>query len=309
MMHRSLCAGLALMLLASAPPAAAPVRSFSVATWNVRSGMGIRGFQTRTWSHDTLNCTDAKGPMNAWGKGLPQRELRAMAADPTIVALAVQEAWNCGAPDNLRRVLGFRATTRERNGVAVLTRYGFTGAEVAHRIGAPGGYDSWIVGGRVCLDAACDATLPVFSTHWGAKQGSEWPVQAQNVVAFLASQPEPHVFAGDLNVFRIDRWNPKVPCTNDDTRHRTSALEILRRAGYLDTWATTQKGEGWTGMTNRRGCGSPHGNLYKRIDYIFAKGLNVVATRQFARPKPGDDAPSDHVGLIAAFGTRHSAFR
>lgn len=260
--------------------------------------MGIQGFGPRHWRHDTLNCTDRTKPLNAWGIGLPQRELQRLKADTSIVALAVQEAWNCGKAENLNTILGFKTASRERNGVALLARYGLASEEIAHRIGG-GGYDSWIVGGLVCLDADCSATLPVFSTHWGAKEHKEWPIQAQNVIEFLRTQPQPHVLAGDLNVYKIDQWNPKVPCTNNDNPGRTGAIETLERAGYVDAWKATQSGEGWTGMTSRPGCGSPPGNLFKRIDYIYAKQLRVVGTKQFARPDPGTDAPSDHVGLIA----------
>jgi hypothetical protein len=270
--------------------------TFKLATWNVRSGMGIAGFATRNWNHTTLNCTDRSKPMNAWGIGLPQKELERIRADTTIVALAVQEAWNCGRPEQLNAVLGFKAATREQNGVALLARHGLAGRPIFHRIGAR--YDSWLVGGAVCLDATCSAALPTFSTHWGGSD-DEWPKQAQNVVAFLGSQPQPHVFMGDLNVFKIDQWNPRAPCTNPDKAGRSRAIALVEDAGYVDAWKATQHGEGWTGMASRKGCGSPEGNLFKRIDYIYAKQLRIVHTSLFARVQPGADSPSDHAGLIA----------
>jgi len=260
--------------------------------------MGIQGFDTKTWSHETLNCTDRTKPLNAWGMGLPQRELEKIAADTTIVALAVQEAWNCGSPQNLNSVLHFKTATRERNGVGLIARYGFSGPPIEQRIGTAG-YDSWMLGGAVCLDEACSETMPIFSTHFGAKQDPDWAEQAQHVVDFLETQPRPHLFAGDLNIHTIDRWNPKVPCTANETPGRTHAIEIIQAAGYVDAWKTTQLGEGWTGMTNRHGCGSPAGGLYKRIDYVFTKNLRAVSTKLFAKPAPGADAPSDHAGLIA----------
>jgi hypothetical protein len=54
-------------------------------------------------------------------------------------------------------------------------------------------------------------------------------------------------------------------------------------------------------MASRKGCGSPNGGLYKRIDYIYTKGLKATAITRFAQPPPGGDAPSDHAGLIAEF--------
>jgi hypothetical protein len=280
--------------------------AFKVATWNVRSGMGVTGYSTRWWSiealtgrgwnHETLNCTDPGKPVNAWGIGLPQKELERLRADSSIVALAVQEAWNCGKPQQLNSVLRFKTATREQNGVALIARHGFEGAPVFQRIGA--GYDSWIVGGTVCLDARCSTALPMFSTHWGGSD-DQWPKQARNVLAFLEQQRTPHLFMGDLNVFKIDQWNPRVPCTNDDKPGRSAAIALIEQAGYLDAWKATQTGPGWTGMAGRKRCGSPPGTLYKRIDYIQTKGLRVLGTSLFARAAPGADSPSDHAGLIA----------
>jgi hypothetical protein len=297
---------LALACLAFVRVAERPVTAASdtikVATWNVRSGMGIAGFGTRNWRHDTLNCTDRTKPMNAWGMGLPQRELERIKTDPKIIALAVQEAWNCGSPKQLNSVLGFKTPTRQRNGVGLIARHGLNGSPIFQRVGA--GYDSWLVGGSVCVDQECSATLPLFSTHWGGSD-AEWPLQAQNVLTFLNGQPEPHLFMGDLNVFRIDRWNPRVPCTNTDKPGRSRAIALIEQAGYVDAWKATQSGEGWTGMASREDCGSPEGNLYKRIDYIYVKGLRVISSHRFAKAAPGADAPSDHAGIIAelAFST------
>jgi hypothetical protein len=282
-------------LIMSSLLAAAPA-TFKLATWNVRSGMGIAGFETRHWSHGTLNCTDRTKPMNAWGIGLPQKELERLKADPAIVALAVQESWNCGNAAQLNSVLGFKTIAQGRNGVVLIARHGFSSKPTLHRVGAK--YDSWIVGGPVCLDAECSAAVPAFSTHWGGSD-EEWPQQAQNVIDFLSGQPEPHVFMGDLNIFKIDEWNPRVRCTSEDKPGRSAAIALIEKAGYIDAWKATQKGEGWTGMASRKGCGSPEGNLYKRIDYIHVKGLRVVGTKRFAHVAPGTDAPSDHAGLIA----------
>src|SRR4029079_142487 len=90
----------------SPSPSAARVERFKVATWNIRSGMGIRGFSTTSWSSDTLNCTARSKPTHAWGIGLPQQELERIRDDQSIVAFATQEAWNCGNPANINSVLG-----------------------------------------------------------------------------------------------------------------------------------------------------------------------------------------------------------
>jgi endonuclease/exonuclease/phosphatase (EEP) superfamily protein YafD len=144
----------------------------------------------------------------------------------------------------------------------------------------------------------------MFSTHWDGGGTDDFTEQAQHVVDALAAQTGPHLFMGDLNTFKIDAWNPKVPCTADDTPGRTRAIAIIENGGYIDTWKATQSGEGWTGMASRAGCGSPPGDLFKRIDYVFAKGLTPTSIVRVGRAAPGADSPSDHVGLIGELAIR-----
>ena len=277
------------------PSSNAPrVERFKVATWNIRSGMGIRGFSTTSWSSDTLNCTDRSKPLNAWGIGLPQQELERIRGDQSIVAFATQEAWNCGNPANINSVLGFKTMSGERNGTALAARYGFaSGPTYTKNTG-----DDWVVGGAVCLDSACSDSMPMFSAHWSVGNDA-FGGAAQRTIEILAAQTGPHVLLGDLNVYRIDGWNPEVPCTGPDVAGRVDAIMRMEGAGYADAWKTTQAGEGWTGMSSRNGCGTPNGNLFKRIDYVYTKGLTAVSTTRIARAAPGADAPSDHVALIA----------
>jgi endonuclease/exonuclease/phosphatase family metal-dependent hydrolase len=256
--------------------------------------MGVRGFTTTTWDDETLNCEDASRPLNAWGHGLPQRELARLRDDPAIVALGLQEAWNCASPERVNGILGFATASMEVEGVALLARHGFRGPVQYTRINAE--ENRWVVGGDVCLDEACATTVPVYSTHWGAPP-DEFPLQARATVELLGRQPRPHVLVGDLNVYEIDRWSPWAPCAAATTR--SAALDIVRRAGYRDAWPSTQIGAGWTGMASRPECGHPQGGPFKRIDYVFTRGLDAIATAQFARAAPGGDAPSDHIGLIA----------
>jgi endonuclease/exonuclease/phosphatase family metal-dependent hydrolase len=251
---------------------------------------------TTTWNSDTLNCTDPSTPMNAWGMGLPQEQLRRIKSDPTIVALAVQEAWHCASPENINSVLAFKKATNEQEGVALLARFGMRGQAVFQRIDTA--HNRWMIGGDVCLDAACSASVPMFSTHFGGTTDDDFPGQADRLLLALHGQQSAHLFMGDLNLFRIDQWNPEVPCTAKDSPGRVNALDIIERAGYTDAWKSLQKGEGWTGMASRRGCGSPAGSLYKRIDYVFTKGLRAISVTRFGQAAPGADAPSDHAGLI-----------
>ena len=268
--------------------------TFKVATWNIRSGMGIAGFSTTNWTSNTLNCSDRAQPLNAWGMGLPQAELGRIRDDRSIVAFAVQEAWNCGNPSNINGVLGFKDITGERNGTALAARHGFAAAPIYVNVGG----QDWIVGGAVCLDPACSASVPVFSTHWTPPGDAFGPV-AQRTIEVLSSQSAAHVLLGDLNVYRIDTWNPEVPCTGSSAAARIDAIVRMEGAGYADAWKSTQGGEGWTGMATRNGCGVPNGNLYKRIDYVYTRNLRAVATTRLARAAPGADAPSDHVMLVA----------
>jgi hypothetical protein len=268
--------------------------TFKVATWNIRSGMGIAGFSTTNWTSNTLNCTDRSQPLNAWGMGLPQAELGKIRDDRSIVAFAVQEAWHCGNPSNINSVLGFKDITGERDGTALAARHGFAAAPIYVNIGG----QDWIVGGAVCLDAACSTSVPMFSTHW-TPPANAFGAVAQRTIEVLSSQSAAHVLLGDLNVYRIDAWNPEVPCTGSDLAERVEAIGRMEAAGYVDAWKTTQGGEGWTGMATRNGCGVPNGNLFKRIDYVYTRNLRAVATTRLARPAPGGDAPSDHVMLVA----------
>lgn len=272
--------------------------TFKVGTWNIRSGMGIRGFATTSWSSDTLNCSDTAKPLNAWGIGLPQTELARIRDDQTIVAFAVQEAWNCGNPSNINSVLGFHTISREVNGTALAARYGFASPPTYTKISG----EDWLVGGAVCLNASCSTSMPMFSAHW-TPPNNQFGAVAQATLDALRSQPTPHILMGDLNVYRIDQWNPDVPCTGPDVAGRIDAIQRVEAAGYEDAWKATQGSEGWTGMASRNGCGIPNGSLFKRIDYVYTKGLRAVSTTRLARAPAGGDSPSDHVMLIAELTT------
>jgi hypothetical protein len=271
--------------------------AFKVATWNIRSGMGIRGFGTTSWSHDAVNCHDRSKPINAWAIGLPQAQLERLAADPEIVAVGFQEAWNCASPAAINAVLGFKTVSRENEGVVLFARYGFAGPVKYQRIDAIA--NRWLIGGDVCIDPMCSRTVPMYSTHFGGASDDDLPLEAGRALEFLRAERRPHLFMGDLNSYRVDQWNPSVPCTGPDSGGRTAAINLIEQAGYSDAWKATQSGEGWTGMASRPGCGTPEGNLFKRIDYVYTIGARVLSTSRFGRTAPGADSPSDHVGLIA----------
>ena len=113
-----------------APSARAQPATVKVAYFNIQSGKGEPGLTGRpVVFSDNVNCTDPAAPLNAWGTGFLQQHLTAALADPSIVALGLAEAWTCASPNNVRAALGWKATSTERNGVALLARHGFAGPE------------------------------------------------------------------------------------------------------------------------------------------------------------------------------------
>lgn len=105
----------------------------------------------------------------------------------------------------------------------------------------------------------------------------------------------PHALIGDLNVFE----GTGSVCHQEPNN---SSLWFLRDAGYIDAWpAVHGRAEGFTGMTNRRGCGGPEGYTWERIDYAWSKGLTPVSMSRFGMVPPGDAAPSDHYGIVVEY--------
>lgn len=289
--------------------------SFKLATFNLQSGRGEPGLPGRpVLFTDNMNCTDSSQPLNAWGVGFVQQHLRAALADPSVVALTVTEAWLCASPKNVRQALGWKANTSERNGIAVVARHGFAGAEewvqLDTSLNSNPADTMWVMRVPVCLNAACSASLDVFSSHWFADAPRTLPQpqytahlaasydrQARQTVEFLQRRGTGlHVLLGDLNT-----WEASGPaCGSFPTN---AGLHHLRAAGYSDAWPLLHgSAEGFTGMTNRPGCGVPEGNVWKRPDYIFAPAYFLpVSISRFAVVTPGEAAPSDHYGLIAEF--------
>ena len=297
-------------------PASAQSSTFKVAYYNVQSGKGTAGLPGRSVHFATTsNCTDTSQPLNAWGTGFFQEHLRAALSDPAIVALGVSEAWPCATPSSLRQALGWNAHSGERNGVSLLARHGFAGPEewvqLDTSLNVSPRDTMWVLRRPVCLDASCSASIDVFSAHWYAEGvrtddmvqyyqtlWESYSRQAMGTVAFLqrAGGADPHILIGDLNT-----WEGSVfVCEQEPVN---AGLSYLRDAGYLDAWPLLHGGaEGFTGMLNRRGCGTPEGYAWKRPDYVWSPAHYApVAISRFGMVPPGDAAPSDHYGLIAEF--------
>ena len=293
--------------LFAAPGFAQTTPTFKVAWFNIQSGKGEPAMagHTSTFS-DTTNCSDTAQPLNAWGVGLIQKELLAKVGnDPKMVAIGLAEAWFCGSESYVQNLLGWKAKAGNQNGVTMVAKYGFAGAEEWVQLDTslnPNPADTmWVLRVPVCLDAACSQSINVFASHWyssGTNKRTSYDRQATQAVDFLkrAGGSTPHILIGDLNVWE----GTQAVCSENPTN---IGLQRLRDAGYIDAWPLLQgTAEGFTGMTNRAGCGSPVGYVWKRPDYTWSPANYLpVSIARFGVVPAGDEAPSDHYGLITEF--------
>ena len=150
--------------------------------------------------------------------------------------------------------------------------------------------------------------MTMFATHLGGNTDDDLPPEAGRVLDLLRTQRRPHLFMGDLNTYRVDQWNPSVPCTNPDSGGRTAVINQIEQAGYTDAWKATQSGEGWTGMANRpwmrRSGGQPLQADRLRLHAWRARPLDDTirtrgARRRLAiRPRRADRRDRDSVIVI-----------
>ncbi len=300
---------LALLLLPPSSRAQSAPATFKVGFYNIQSGKGEPGLPGRATPFvDSGNCTDATQPLNAWGTGFIQQHLAgSLGADPRVVALGLTEAWStvCGSPENVRLALGWKARTSERNGLAMVARYGFAGGQEWQQLdttmNANPADTMWVLRVPVCLDAACSQSMNVFVTHWlgsGTDPAAVYESQSQATIAFMArtAGSAPHLLLGDLNVWEgAAKICEQVPIP--------AGLQKLRDAGYVDAWPLLHgSAEGFSGMLNRANCGSPVGYAWKRIDYTWSPaGFLPASISRFGVVTAGDAAPSDHYGLVTEF--------
>jgi Big-like domain-containing protein len=303
-----------LLVLAAGVAAVAPVSAvaqttptFKVAWFNIQSGKGEPALPGHTSTFvDTTNCTDTTQPLNAWGVGMIQKELiNKVGNDPKMVAIGLAEAWFCGTEGNVQKLLGWKAKSGNQNGVTMVAKYGFAGAQEWVQLDTslnPNPADTmWVLRVPVCLDAACSQSINIFASHWyasGTNKIISYDKQATQAVAFLqrAGGSVPHILIGDLNV-----WEGTTAACGENPPN--IGLQRLRDAGYVDAWPLLhESAEGFTGMTNRAGCGSPVGYVYKRPDYTWSPSTyRPVSISRFGVVPAGDEAPSDHYGLITEF--------
>jgi endonuclease/exonuclease/phosphatase family metal-dependent hydrolase len=278
--------------------------TYKVAFYNIKSGMGQVPLAGRSVSFaETYNCTDPAQPLNAWGVGLVQAELRAkIANDPQVIALGLGEAWLCGTPASVAKVLGWTARSEQRNGVALLARHGFAAPQQWLQLDTSVNLNpadtKWVVRVPVCVDAPCSQSIPVFAAHWRA-DGDQWIAtydkQARATLDFMSREGNrPHLLIGDLNIYE----GTATSCT---PLPNNVVLPLLRGAGYVDAWpAIHGTADGYTGMANRNGCGVPAGYAFKRIDRAWLKGFSVTSMSRFGMAPPGEASLSDHYGITVA---------
>ncbi len=118
-------------------------------------------------------------------------------------------------------------------------------------------------------------------------------VQAQELVGMLASVAVPTFVVGDLN---------------GTPQGGTNTYQTLVAAGFEDTWTSAPASRGNSGFTC---CFDPDllgGELFERIDFVFARGSGEKRTRVHSARLVGDGPfarvssvlrPSDHAGLAA----------
>jgi hypothetical protein len=303
------CVGALLSIVGPCISIAHAQTSFKVAFWNIQSGKGEPAIAGHT-AHfaDTSNCTDPSQPMNAWAIDFVQEELRTkIRDDASIIALGLGEAWasTCASPTSVKNVLGWAAATESRNGTAVVARYGFAGTPQWQQLTNTDPQETmWVVRTAVYTNASHTQTIDLYTAHWFASSGgaATYDQQAQETVNFIqtSSGSGARVLIGDLNV-----WEGARTCGQDP---QPAGLDRLRNADYVDAWpAVHGTAEGFTGMTNRQYgstyCGNPPGYTWKRIDYGWSIGYTPTSMTRFGVPAViGDDAPSDHYGIIVGYG-------
>jgi hypothetical protein len=275
----------------------AQAQTFRIAEWNVRSGFGrdaILNGNNNVFVEGN-NCTT-----NAWGVNAVQQQLiDHVKNDPLVVALVVNEAWTCATPQAIVNVLGAPwTTTVDREGVAVLSRFGFAATPVSTQIGftAQGDpFNRYIWRAPVWVDAAHSASFVVYGTHL-----DKLSINGQRMLDVTATDRTnnvTHAIFGDLNT------RPAVSnCGSVDS------LALVTTAGYSESWPAVNTDPGYTGTVNHwdpgtsKWCGVPTGHAYKRIDLGLDWG-SVQPTLAFLFANPPQipetsDSPSDHYGVV-----------
>jgi len=289
------------------PRALAAPEEFRIATWNIRSGEGRCPIGAICpFTDSTQNCGATTAPMNAWGHGIPQAQLRALDQDSSVLAIGLQESWGCGAPDAVRRALGWDYASASFNGTALVARFGIAGVLQSHELSPAGQLQTFVLGADVCVDAPCTASVRAYVTHLQFSAPDDHLIDqvlqgySRTMLAWIASEAhaDKHVLIGDFNAFERE-VEARVRCELAFD-HQTPS--IIRGAGYADAWIALHGTRlGLTATLNRNGCGLQNGGPFKRIDYGYVKGFTPITSALFGVVPINSPAPSDHYGLLTGF--------
>src|SRR5262249_1426096 len=148
-------------------------------------------------------------PLNAWGLDIPQAALRTLDADPSVVAIGIQEGWVCGAPAMVKGALGWQYASPSFNGTGLVTRFGINGALRSTLLSPAGNEPTSAIGADGCVDQPCSAPLRVYVTHLQYTAPDDHTVDqvlqgyTHTLLAWIAAQPhaDKHVLIGDFNAF------------------------------------------------------------------------------------------------------------
>lgn len=279
----ALAAGAGLLVVSGL--AAEAQAGWKVAHWNVQSGFGKGGWQGTCGFKPGADCS-----ANAWGSGAMKRVLTDVVKnDGNVVALTLNEAWTCATPRRIRSLLGWAAvapgtSSGEVGGVSIVARYGFAAAPEVKALPrcSSKAEQRYVVRAPVYLNASRTKVAQVFATHWtGCAAEAEAAVKLMQQHAY-----RPRSLTGDLNV----------------KDGGGDAIARLTGSNYTDAWAKLKGSTNGDTATWNNSYGSPRGNLYKRIDYVFFKTLTPLGLTRFnASGTPGACQVADHAGLIVDY--------
>ena len=313
------------------PLAAADV---TLAYWNVSGGNGLPRLAAMNLASpgEPFACTSTSGAKvddSAYGNGtgaaltqpngaLREALVRHITADPSVVALGTAEAWGAAEPADLKSVLGWPEgrATNEHNGVAILTRYGFTEQGLGPQIGNTGTEIHKPIYAKVCLNRECTRTMRFFAVHTQAPQGTyDTGIAALlSYIDSVAPAGQPRIVMGDFNAW--DTVTDPQICLGaaEPGASHQAGIRRIRDAGYASMLRLRNpSGNLYTATLNVRAysqnatscvvrAGFPQGHPFKSADHAFSKHIadaDVKSATTFGVPigRYGNCAASDHLGL------------
>jgi endonuclease/exonuclease/phosphatase family metal-dependent hydrolase len=306
----------------------------TVATYNLYQGAGlIPAYVSETIGEMTEALRDAYGKMRKSdfpGRAAAIAELLA-GHRPDVVGLQEVARWECG-PDGRCDFLEIMLDQLARVGLAYrAVAVDITSTLALHAGGDPVGVvdrdallvradvpaDRLTVGpsGQQVFAARVEAPLPsgivltkvrgwgwadlsvagrplrVVNTHLEAYDGDVRAAQAEELGAALDGSGQPAVVFGDFNA------TPEDP-----------AYGVFRDRGYVDAWVRSHGSrDGYTGVQPAT-LDNDVSELYQRIDHVLYRASDLEVRSAALVGADADSRlpsglwPSDHAGVVAAFG-------